>query len=105
MVEERGIQPRDIYNFDETGFCIGVGKVQWIVTLDPNHQSYLGSSTNQDLVTSCVTISGDSEVLPPIFILPGKLHMEDWVTKTDLADDILLAVSETGNSNDVIALD
>ena len=40
-----------------------------------------------------------------MLILPGKLHMKDWVIKTNLADDILLAVSETGYSNDVIALD
>ena len=105
VVEERGIQPRDIYIFDENGFRIGVGKDQWIVILDPNHQSYLGSSTNRDLVTSCETSSGDGKVLPPMFIPPGKIHMEDWVTKTDLANDILLAVSETGYSNDVLALD
>jgi hypothetical protein len=34
LVDEKGIQPGDIYNFDETGFRIGVGKDQWIVTRD-----------------------------------------------------------------------
>ena len=64
VVEEKGIQARDIYNFDETRFRIRVGKAQWIVTLDPNHQSYLGSSMNLDLVTSCERISVDGEGLP-----------------------------------------
>ena len=105
VVEEREIQPRDIYNFDETGFRIGVGKDQWIVTLDPNYQSCLGSSANRDLVKSCETISGDGEVLPSMFILLGKLHMQDGFTKTNLEDDVLLTVSETAYSNNVIALD
>lgn len=31
LVDEKGIQPGEIYNSDETGFRIGVGKNQWIV--------------------------------------------------------------------------
>ena len=103
--DKKGIQPGDLYNFDETGFRIGVGKDQWIVTLDPSRQAYLGSSTNRELVTSCEVISGDGVVLPPMIILPGTLHMEDWTTKTNLEDDVLLAVSDTGYSNDTLCLE
>ena len=95
----------DRYNFDETGFRIGVGRDQWIVTMDPNRQAYLGSSTNRELVTSCEAISGDGYVLPPMLILPGTLHLEDWTTKTNLDDNVLLAVSDTGYSNDQLALE
>jgi len=93
------------YNFDETGFRIGVGRDQWIVTMDPNRQAYLGSSTNRELVTSCEAISGDGYVLPPMLILPGTLHLEDWTTKTNLDNNVLLAVSHTGYSNDQLALE
>jgi len=37
-------------------------------------------------------------------ILPGILHLEDWATKKDLDDHVLLAVSETGYSNDHLGL-
>jgi len=30
--EEKGILDTDTYNFDETGFRIGIGREQWIVT-------------------------------------------------------------------------
>lgn len=103
--EERGIDDCDQYNFDATGFRIGIGKDQWIATLDHNHHWYHASSTNRELVTSCRAISGDGAVLPPMLLLPGTLHLEDWYTITDLDDDYLLAVSETGYSNDVISLE
>lgn len=43
-------------------------------------------------------------MLPPMLILPGSLHLEDWTTKTNLEDNVLMAVSETGYSNDVLGL-
>jgi len=53
ICDKNEIQNTDIYNFDETGFRIGIGRDQWIITLDPDRQSYLASSSNRELVTSC----------------------------------------------------
>jgi len=47
VCDEKAIQEGDRYNFDETGFQIGVGHDQWIVTLDPKRQSYLASTSNR----------------------------------------------------------
>jgi len=105
LCEEKGIVKEDLYNFDETGFRIGVGRDQWILTLDPERQSYLPSTTNRELITCCEVISGNRHVLPPMVILPGVLHLEDWTTKTELEDDVLLAVSESGYSNDLLCLE
>ena len=104
LCEEKGILLKDIYNFDETGFRVGVGRDQWIITLDPARQSYSPSTTSRELVTSCEVISGDGHVLPPMVILPGIMHMEDWTSNTGLEDDVLMAVSETGYSNDMLCL-
>ena len=46
VVSTNNITPGDIYNFDETGFRIVVGKNQLIITLDPTRPSYLASSNN-----------------------------------------------------------
>jgi len=105
LCQERGILVGDWYNFDEIGFRIGVGRDQWIVTMDSNQQAYLGSSTNRELVTLCEAIRGDGYVLPPMLVLPGTLHLEDWTTKTNLEDNVLLAVSDTGYSNDQLELE
>ena len=102
--DERRIQCRDRYNFDETVFRIGVGKDQWIITRDPSRQSYIASSSNRGLVTLCESISGDGEVLPPMIILPSVLHLEQWYTSTGLEYNVLVATSETGYSNDELSL-
>ena len=36
ICDKNGIQSADIYNFDETRFRIGIGRDQWIITLDPD---------------------------------------------------------------------
>jgi len=63
------------------------------------------SSSNRTLETVIETIGEDGCVLPPLVILPGTLHMEDWDTKTNLPNDFLLGVSETGYTNDMVAMD
>lgn len=98
------IQAADTYNFDESGFRIGIGRDQWIITRDPNRQAYLGSSTNRELVTVGETISGDGFVLPPIIIVPGIIHQEQWYTSTSVPNDYLIGTSETGYSNDELTI-
>jgi len=73
VCDKYGIQARDQYNFDETGFRIGIGRDQWIITRDPTRQAYLGSSRNRELVTVCETISADGHVLPPMIIISGVI--------------------------------
>ncbi|RPB02209.1 hypothetical protein L873DRAFT_1674099, partial [Choiromyces venosus 120613-1] len=58
-----------------------------------------------ELVTSCEAISGDGYVLLPMLILPGSLHLEDFTMKTNLDDNVLLAISESSYSNDRLALE
>ena len=76
VCDKYSIQSRDRYNFDETGFQIGIGRDQWIVTRDPTRQAYLGSSTNWELVTIRETISADRHVLPPMIIVSGIMYQE-----------------------------
>jgi hypothetical protein len=102
VCDKYGIQHRDIYNFDETGFRIGIGKDQWIITRDPSRDSYPGSSTNRELITVCETISADGDALPPMVILSAVMHGAKWFT--ELPDGYLVGVSETGYSNDELSM-
>ena len=88
------------YNFDETGFRIGIGRDQWIITRDPTRQAYLRSSTNRELVSVCETISGDRVALPPMIIVPGVIHQESWYTTAKIPGDYFIATSETSYNND-----
>ena len=66
--------PQDIYIFDESGFRVGIGRNQWIITRNYDRTLSLGSNTNRESVTICETISGDGCVLPPMAIASGAIH-------------------------------
>jgi hypothetical protein len=103
IVEEYGINPADIYNFDETGFRIGMGRHQKIVTRDPKVQAYIESSTNRDYVTLVEAVSGDGFTLPPMVIINATTHREHWFPSS-LDDHYLMGVSDSGYSNDELGL-
>ena len=73
---------------DETGFRIGIGRDQWIITREPTRPAYLASSSERKLVTCVKAISRDGTVIPPMVILRGANHLEKWVDN-DLEDDTL----------------
>lgn len=41
-ITQYGIGTSDIYKFDETGFQIGIGKDQWIITQEPKKKNFNG---------------------------------------------------------------
>lgn len=104
VCQEKGILPEDTYNVDESGFRVGIGRDQWIVTRDPRWVAYLASSSVRDLVTAIEVVSADGEVLPVMVILSGVQHLESWYRETALEDDTLIGVSDTGYNNDELAL-
>ncbi|OQE67747.1 hypothetical protein PENNAL_c0164G07715 [Penicillium nalgiovense] len=84
VVTERAIQPEDIYNFDETGFQIGVGRDQWIITLEPRKKLFNGNVTNRESVT----------------VVDARQMMLRWF---DNITDEHLAITDTGYINDILA--
>ena len=102
--EKYGILDTDCYNVDKTGFRICIRCNQWVITQHATRPMYFASSSNCELVTVMETVSGDGRVLPPFIIIPGSLHMEDWYLKTSISDDSLLGGSETGYTNDILAI-
>ena len=59
-----------------------------------SNETLVDSHTLQAQVIMCESISGDGEFLPPMIILPGVLHLEQWYTSTGLEDNVFVAVSE-----------
>ena len=101
--ERYSIQDEDIWNFDETGFQIGVGKSQWIVTTSISKRQYLPSDNNREYVTSIEAVSAGGAFIEPMLILTGKVHLERFYR--DLQGQVLVGLSETGYSNDELALE
>lgn len=78
VIAEHGICQQDIYNFDETGFQIGVGKDQFIITRHPKKKLFNGSITNRESVTVLEAVSADGFACPPLIILSAKQALARW---------------------------
>lgn len=100
-----GIPAQNIYNFNETGFQIGQGKDQKVVTVRPN-QAKRGNLTVEmgELVSAVECITADGFTLMPYFIFKGKEYMERWYN-SDIPGQYHIAISPKGYSTDYISLD
>ena len=77
----------------------------WITEMcQYNRPLLLVDPDNQDYLSSCETINGVGGDIPPMIIIAGVNILEKW-GHNDLAEDILLATSESGYSNDILALE
>lgn len=94
----------DCYNMDETGFRMGVGGSQWVVTMD-EERSQSASDTNRESCTAIEAVCGDGYALPPFLMLKGKAHLNKWYTNTQIPDNYSVAVSDTGYNNDEITIE
>ncbi|KAE8213290.1 hypothetical protein CF319_g9184 [Tilletia indica] len=103
VVKKQGILPDDIWNVDEIGFRIGIGKSQWIITLCPSREAHLASETNRETLTCIEAVSAVGAHISPMVIISANQHTEGWI-KNDLPGDTLLAVSENGYTDDILAL-
>ena len=88
---------------DESGFQIGMGKHQKVITRDASKLLYSGSSTNRELITMIESISAGGENIPPMVVLRGKKLQECWFDCTSIDDDTAIAVSDSGFSNNELS--
>lgn len=104
VMTEKGITEVDVWNMDETGFRIGCGRAQLVVTLDATKPLRMTDPDNRDYITSVECISSGGLVIPPLIIISGAHVLHKWC-ENDLDGDTLFATSDTGYSNDDLAID
>jgi hypothetical protein len=103
VIDENGIQSEDIYNFDETGFAMGLISAQKVVTrADYYGRRHLLQPGNREWVTAIETICADGYSLPPCITFKGKVAIAGWFD--DLPRDWRLEVSNNGWTTDEIGL-
>ena len=101
VITSHGIPPEDIWNFDETGFNIGVGRDRWIITREPKRQISSGINSNREYATVIEAISATGIAIAPTVILSAKLLMHRWF---DIVGDKGIAVTETSYLNNALAI-
>jgi hypothetical protein len=103
QVEKHGIHEEDIWNFDKTGFRIGQCREVTIFARYPARNNGIASASERTLLSSIECVNSVRDKIPPMLILLGKTHLEDWYTHTRLPHDYILDVSDTAYSNERIA--
>jgi len=105
VITSFGIDSDDIWNFDETGFRIGVGRDQLVITMQ-QRQLYLGHLTNRESATAIEAVSAGGAHIPLFLIFSGITHQLSWYYSNPKLDpDIIIVVSHSGYSNDQLSLD
>ncbi|KAJ5544105.1 transcriptional regulator family: Centromere protein B DNA-binding region [Penicillium frequentans] len=101
-----GISPKNIYNFDETGFQVGQTRSQKVVTRYRYSSEKLASVDRGQIVTSIECVAADGWSMVPYLIFKGRTHMEDWFRDNPALDQRYnIQVSPTGWLSDLIALE
>jgi hypothetical protein len=104
-IMQHGIALEDIYNFDETGFAMGLVATAKVVTrAEMLGRPFLVQPGNREWVTSIECINSTGWVLPPCIIFKGKVHIEGWYQDTALPADWRIEVSQNGWTTDQIGL-
>ncbi|KAF1993088.1 DDE-domain-containing protein, partial [Amniculicola lignicola CBS 123094] len=101
FINKHRIQPRDTYNMDETSCQIGVTSNQYVYT-QRGQQVFIPNANNHELVTLVECISTNGASITPIVIVKAQSVMEHWIS--DLLDNYLISVSDSGYTNNSLTL-
>jgi len=90
-----GIVNEDIYNFDETGFQMGMISSQTIITdVEKRNRPKAIQPGDREWITVIQGINATGWTVPPFLIFKGKHHLSAWYE--DLQKDWAIGVSANG---------
>lgn len=107
QIQEHGICDEDIWNFDETGFRLGIARSDWVLTSifeDANKRISSKDPDNRESLTAVECINAVGLSIPSFLILTGLMIQSSWVNN-DLSNDVVISTAETGYSNDWLSLE
>ena len=101
--EKYGITDEDTYNFDETGFMMGVIKGQMVFTGSEKRGNPKGIQPgNREWVTDIQGVNAKGWALPPFLIFPSKVLISSWFY--NLPWDWVIQVSPNGWTSNKLGL-
>lgn len=103
-VSKYGVLEEDIYNFDETGFQMGVISTSKVITTSERRgRPRTIQPGNREWVIAIEAVNAKGWAIPPFIIFAAKLHQMTWY-QTGLPPTWKIAVSENGWTNDELGL-
>jgi hypothetical protein len=105
VISEYGILPEDIYNFDETGFAMGLCATAKVITgSDRYARPKLLQPGNREWVTAIEATNSTGWALPSYVIFKAKKNVRlGWFD--ELPDDWRINISDNGWTTDQIGLE
>jgi len=93
-----GIQDEDSWNFDESGFMMGViSTSQKVVTgSERRKRPRQVQAGNREWVSTILGVSGVGQRIPPFIVFKAKTHLASWYTEDKLPPQWRIGVSENG---------
>jgi hypothetical protein len=96
-IAEYGIHDADIYNFDETGFAMGIISTTMVVTSSERRgRPRLSQPGNREWVSVIQGINCQGWAIPPFIIVAGKHHLTNWYEDSTLPPDWVIATTHNG---------
>ena len=106
MKAKHGIADCDLYNFDETGFIIGIITFSMIVArAERKGRGKKIQPGNREWATVIHCVNGEGWSLPPYILLKGQHHLSSWDTETNLPGDWALRTTENGWTDNKTGVD
>lgn len=96
-VAKYGIQDKDMYNFDETGFMMGMISTTMVITSSERRgRPKLAQPGNREWVTVIQGINSQGWAIPPFIIVAGQNHLTNWYEDSTLPPDWVIATTHNG---------
>ena len=96
-IAKYGINLADIYNFDETGFMMGIIASGMVVTgAERRGKAKSVQPGNREWVTAIQAINAEGWVIAPFIVVAGQYHLANWYQESNLPDDWAIATTHNG---------
>ncbi|KAL9561247.1 hypothetical protein ACKAV7_014602 [Fusarium commune] len=106
VIAKYGIRPDEIYNFDETGFMMGVIASGMVVTgAKRRGRPKSVQPGNREWITVIQAINAEGQAIPPFIIGAGQYHLANWYRESSLPGDWAIATSPNGWTDNEIGLE
>ncbi|KFY32348.1 hypothetical protein V493_00285 [Pseudogymnoascus sp. VKM F-4281 (FW-2241)] len=101
-----GIQDCDFYNFDETGFMMGIISAAMVVTRSNRRgRSKSVQPSNREWAIAIECANANGWCIPLFLIVQGAYHLANWYTKGDLPQDWTIKPTSNGWTNNETGLE
>ncbi|CVL09140.1 related to transposase [Fusarium mangiferae] len=97
MRAKYGVQDSNFYNFDETGFMMGMIGSRMVVTRsDRVNKPKAVQPGNREWVTAICAVAADGHTVPPFLCVAGRFHLAAWYSSGHIPSTWVVKTTPNG---------